>query len=87
MASTRKTIEYKSITQQQALRLNDRVFVHQDSFNTNPTYNTAVSLISSPLKAGQAPPPRTGASFNLNNNTAGRTLTQTLIKFGLGRIG
>jgi len=43
MASTRKTIEYKSIkhiTQQQVLRLDDRVFVHHDSFNTNPTYNT-----------------------------------------------
>jgi hypothetical protein len=43
MASTRKTIEYKSlkhITQQRVLRLDDRVFVHHDSFKTNPTYNT-----------------------------------------------
>jgi hypothetical protein len=43
MASTRKTIEYKSlkhITQQRDLRLDDRVFVHHDSFKTNPTYNT-----------------------------------------------
>jgi hypothetical protein len=43
MASTRKTIEYKSlklITQQRVLRLDDRVFLHHDSFKTNPTYNT-----------------------------------------------
>jgi len=43
MADTRKTIEYKSlkhITQQRVLRLDDRVFVHHDSFKTNPTYNT-----------------------------------------------
>jgi len=43
MASTRKTIEYKSlkhITQQRVLRLDDRVFVHHDSFKINPTYNT-----------------------------------------------
>ena len=43
MASTRKTIEYKShkhITQRRDLRLDDRVFVHHDSFKTNPTYNT-----------------------------------------------
>ena len=43
MADTRKTIEYKSlkhITQQRVLRLDDRIFVHHDSFKTNPTYNT-----------------------------------------------
>jgi hypothetical protein len=43
MASTRKTTEYKSlkhITQQRVLRLDDKVFVHLDSFNINPTYNT-----------------------------------------------
>jgi hypothetical protein len=43
MASTRKTIEYKSlkqITQQRVSRLDDRVFEHLDSFKTNPTYNT-----------------------------------------------
>jgi hypothetical protein len=43
MADTRKTIEYKSlkqITQQRVLRLDDIVFVHHDSFKTNPTYNT-----------------------------------------------
>jgi hypothetical protein len=43
MASTRKTIEHKSlmhITQQRVLRLDDRVLVHHDSFKTNPTYNT-----------------------------------------------
>jgi hypothetical protein len=42
MANTRKTIEYKPlkhIIQQRGLRLDDRVFVHHDSFKTNPPYN------------------------------------------------
>jgi len=55
MASTRKTIEYKSlkhITQQRVLRLNDRVFVHLDSFNINPTYNTD-GIVKCLLQPGQ----------------------------------
>ena len=43
MASTGKSIEYKSlkhITQQRDLRLDDRVFAYHDNFKTNPTYNT-----------------------------------------------
>jgi len=43
MANTRKTIEYislKHITQHRDLRPDDRVFVHHDSFKTNPSNNT-----------------------------------------------